>query len=97
LVGCLVDYRLQKAICGYIYPMLFNMSAVHLTSVGNNPNHSSVPPAALHATLVTRIFFNQKNRSHSSPVRWNSYVMGSGIVWAMAQECGDSAAGGTVG
>jgi hypothetical protein len=47
-------------IFGNVYPILLNMSAVYLKSVGNKPNHSIAPPAALHAVLVTRIFFNQK-------------------------------------
>jgi len=63
-------------ICGNVYPMLLNMSAVYLKTVGNKPNHSTAPPAALHATLVTRISFNQKNRSHSSVVRWKQLCNG---------------------
>jgi len=70
--------------------MLLNVPVVYLKTVGNKPNHSIAPPAALHDVLVTRMFFNQKNRSHSSVVRWKQLCngqrdrvgYGNGMWWA---------------
>jgi hypothetical protein len=40
--------------------MEFNSAFKGLMSMGSKLNHSIAPPASLNATLMTRIFLNQK-------------------------------------